>query len=322
MKRIELTDYVAALTAHRSPHQTNYFAMYSSVLGGVVTDPALMQVPIDDHLVHRGDGVFEACKCVAGGIYNMSAHLARLERSAAAIGIHWSGGMDAVRALALETVRMAGQSDCSIRIFLARGCGGFGVNPYEAICPSLYIVVHHTSPSFMRIHPEGATVRRSAIPAKSSEFASIKSCNYLPNVLMKRESVDAGVDFVVGYDAAGFMTEGPTENMGVVTRDGDLLFPCLKNILAGTTMLRVMKLAETLQTSGELRKIQFCDISEDDVRSASEMLIVGTTIDVVAVRAYEGRPIGAGKPGRVWRRLQDLLDADIQRNAAMRTMIA
>jgi hypothetical protein len=35
----------------------NFYAMYSSVLGGIVTDPALMVLPLDDHMVHRGHAV-------------------------------------------------------------------------------------------------------------------------------------------------------------------------------------------------------------------------------------------------------------------------
>lgn len=321
MKQIDLSNYTAALVQSRRPYQAKYFAMYSSLLDGVLTDPVLMQLPVDDHLVHRGDGVFETCKCVAGGIYLLDAHMVRLERSAAAIGIRWSDGMDAVRRLTLETAQVAAQRDCSIRIILARGPGSFGVSPYESPVPALYIVVYGLGRVFMDVHPAGASVRRSTIPAKPAEMAEIKNCNYLPNVLMKRESVDWGVDFVVGFDAQGHLTEGPTENAGIVTRSGELVFPRLENILAGTTMLRLAELAKALLPTGELRAIQFRDITEDEVRTAAEMLVVGTTINVVAVRTYEGHPVGDGRPGPVWRRLQTMLEADVLRNEAMRTVV-
>jgi len=321
MKRIDLSNYTEALVRSRQLWQAKYFAMYSSLLDGLVTDPVLMQLPVDDHLVHRGDGVFETCKCVAGGIYLLDAHMTRLERSAAAIGIRWPGGMDAVRRLTLETARSAAQRDCSIRVILARGPGSFGVSPYESPAPALYIVVYGLGRAFMDVHPAGATMRRSTIPAKPSEMAEIKNCNYLPNVLMKRESVDWGVDFVVGYDTQGHLTEGPTENAGIVTRQGELAFPQLENILAGTTMLRLVELAKALLDSGELRTSQFRNITEDEVRAAAEVLVVGTTINVVAVRSYEGQPIGDGCPGPVWRRLQTLLETDVLHNEAMRTKV-
>lgn len=40
-------------------HHKGYRAMYSSILGGITTDAALMLLPIDDHMVHRGHGVFD-----------------------------------------------------------------------------------------------------------------------------------------------------------------------------------------------------------------------------------------------------------------------
>ncbi|MCX7006819.1 MAG: hypothetical protein NTY53_06160 [Kiritimatiellaeota bacterium] len=80
-----LAELAARIAAPLAPFQQNYFAMFSSVLGGIVTDPRLMLVPADDHLVHRGDGVFDTAKCVAGNLYNLEAHLDRLAQSGARI---------------------------------------------------------------------------------------------------------------------------------------------------------------------------------------------------------------------------------------------
>ena len=56
--------------------------MFSSWLGGVITDPALMQVPLDDHLVHRGHGVFDTCTLSSGRLYRLGIHIDRLLQSA------------------------------------------------------------------------------------------------------------------------------------------------------------------------------------------------------------------------------------------------
>ena len=40
----------------------DYLAMYSSIFQGIVTQPWLMGLPIDDHMVHRGDWVFDFCR--------------------------------------------------------------------------------------------------------------------------------------------------------------------------------------------------------------------------------------------------------------------
>jgi branched-subunit amino acid aminotransferase/4-amino-4-deoxychorismate lyase len=293
--------------------------MYSSVLGGVVVDPLLMQVPVDDHLVHRGDGVFDTFKCLARGAYNLEPHLKRLVRSAGEIGLVWPGGLEDLRTKVVETLTCADKDACSVRVILARGPGGMGVSPYESPRPALYIIVYAAGTPFMKAHPEGARVKRSAIPVKAGNFATFKHCNYLSNVLMKREAIDAGVDFVVSYDTCGFLAEGATENVGIVTQDRALLFPRMEYVLDGTTMLRVMELAQGLVEEGVLTRIAFEDISEEGVYSASELLVIGTTLNVASASHYEGRQVGVSCPGPVGKRLDLLLERDILGNNERRT---
>jgi branched-chain amino acid aminotransferase len=321
LNTITRSDFHRALDASLAGRRPEYYAMYSSVLGGIVTDPALMLIPVDDHVVHRGDGVFDTCKCVDGALYNLDAHLGRLIGSAAAIGLRWPGGQASVRDAILATVRAGGQTDCCVRVILARGPGGFGVSPRESSSPALYVVAYRLPAPFMARHPEGARVRRSTVPAKPPAYAGIKNCNYLPNVLMKAEAEAWDADFAVGFDPDGHLTEGPTENAGIVTREGELRFPRLEYILAGTTMLRVVELATGLLPRRVLRSIAYADVSEDDIRGAAEMLIVGTTLNVVAVREYEGRPVGDGRPGPVFAALQELVENDTRRNSAVRTPV-
>jgi branched-chain amino acid aminotransferase len=319
VNRIEVGTFAAVLEESRREYHRNYLAMYSSLWDAVTTDPLLMLVPMDDHLVHRGDGVFEAMKCVAGAIYNLGAHMERLESSAASIHLRASADRAAMVARTVETVRAGGQPECVVRIFLSRGPGSFGVNPYDCPESQFYIVVTRAVPSFMTKHPEGARLRTSSIPAKPAHLAEIKDCNYLPNVMMQREAVDLGADFVVGYDAQGRMTEGPTENVGIVTSAGSLVFPGPHGILRGTTMVRLAELAREAVAAGVLRGVEYRDIRRDEAQAAAEILVVGTTRDVIAVREYDGRAVGEGRPGPAWKALYDLLQADIRDNPERRT---
>ena len=320
MKSIDFSNYLEVLVSLRQPWHGKYYAMYSSVLGGIVFDPLLMQVPVDDHLVHRGDGVFDTISCVGRAAYNMEAHLKRLMRSASMIGLAWPAGIEEISRLALETLRQADQDVCCCRVMMARGPGSFGVSPYDSPAPAIYIVVYASPPPFMETHPEGARVRRSLIPAKPARFATVKNCNYLPNVMMKREAVDWDVDFVVGFDDKGLMAEGATENFGIVTQSGELVFPRIETVLEGTTMLRVMQLAQTLVDSGDLIWTGFRDITAESILNAAEMLIVGTTVNVVSVREYEGGFVGQGKPGPIGQALNALLVRDILSNDELRTV--
>ncbi|MBR6022016.1 MAG: aminotransferase class IV, partial [Kiritimatiellae bacterium] len=79
----------------RKGYWEGYYAMYSGEWDAVTTDPRLMVVPLDDHMVHRGDGLFETCRCDGGGVYRMEAHWERMKRGAEAIGlalpVDWAG---------------------------------------------------------------------------------------------------------------------------------------------------------------------------------------------------------------------------------------
>ncbi len=321
LKRLTLEDFPSWAETLRRPFHEKYYAMYSSVYDGLVTEPVLMMVPVDDHVVHRGDGIFETFKCVAGALYNLDAHLSRLERSAKALGFTVPVPMDELRNIIAETVRIGGQQDCTVRMFVSRGPGSFGVNPYDSPQTQLYVVITRLAKPFMSRHPEGASVRTSAVPIKHPFFAGVKNCNYLNNVLMKKEAIDAGADFVVAFDERGRLGEGATENVGVVTGDGVLTFPCLDGILMGTTMVRVMELADTLVAEGILKKVCFGDLHRSDIERAREMVILGTTTDVTHVREFDGHPIGDGSFGPVFERLSQLLLADIHDNSAMRTLV-
>lgn len=307
------------LAATRKPFHRKYFAMYSSVLGGIVTDPAYMLVPADDHLVHRGDGVFETFKCVEGCLYNMDAHLDRLWHSGAGLYLRPPVSRKALADVIVQTVRAAGRRDALVRVLLSRGPGSFGISPYDCPTPALYVIVYQRKRPFMELHPGGATCRTSALPVKPPPWANIKSVNYLYNVLMKKEAEDAGVDFVVSFDENGHLAEGPTENCGIVTRDRRVLVPRRERILAGTTMLRVLELARPLVKSGRLRQAGPADITKADVKRAAEVLIFGTTPDVTAVVRFDGRRVGDGRPGPVYRELAARLQDDIHRNPRLRT---
>ena len=318
MKEISSETFVEALHASAGTHHVPYYLFYSSLWDGYVRDPALMVIPFDDHLTHRGDGVFETMKCLDGAVYNLDAHLQRLQRSAYQVGLTFRRGPEALRAKVLEALEAAQQPNCAVRVVLSRGPGGMGVSPKESEGTALYILVYGGGVPFMKVHPEGAKLRKSRVPAKAPVFATAKTCNYIPNVLMKGEAEIWHVDFMVGTDAHGHITEGATENIGIVSKKGRLVFPPLDTVLAGTTMLRVSELAQCLEADGTLKGVVFRPIREEELYEAHEILAVGTTLNVASVVEYNGRKVGDGRPGPIGRALDALIERDTLENEALR----
>lgn len=313
-EKLDFEQALAKLRARSFAHAAGYKAMYSSWLGGIVTDPALMFVPVDDHIVHRGDGVFEAIKFVDGKVYGLKRHLLRLENSAHQIGLKKDWTVDSLTQLILETSRASGVTDGLIRLYCSRGPGGFTTNPYESIGDQVYIVVTQLKNPPNEKYEKGLTVKASQVPAKETFWANIKSCNYLPNVLMKKESVDWGVDFTISVDDSGYIAESSTENCAIISSDGEFLVPSFSRTLRGITISRMMELAQPMIASGVLKGIREAQYKIEDILSAREMMMLGTTMDVLPVVRFENKSIGSGEPGPIYREFLRLLRADVDGN--------
>jgi branched-chain amino acid aminotransferase len=287
------------------------YAMYSSVADCIVTDQSVMAVPVDDHMVHRGDGVFESFKCIDGSIYNLEDHLARLERSCNTLGITLPVSFEEMEQIIVQTVRAGERRNALVRLLVSRGQGTMGVNPYACIRPELYIVVYELQDASIEHLPEGVSVAVSKVPIKPGIFAQVKTCNYLPNVLMKKEAVDLGVDFTVTLDEHRNLGEGATENIGIVTRSKELFMPPSERVLAGTTAKRAMAFAKQLVDERVLIHAEFRPINLEAVRSAAEVHIYGTTPNITPVTTFEGVPVGDGRPGPIAQRLFEMLKQEM-----------
>ncbi len=292
------------------PARQNYLAMFSSWFGGITREVPLMLVPIDDHVVHRGDGIFEAIKCLDGRIYTLERHLARLERSARFVQMALPYSRTEIIDIIKETIRVGGSRDCLIRLYVTRGPGGFTTNPYECLSTQMYVVITTLKALAEEKFRSGVIMATSQIPVKEGAFATVKSCNYLANVLMRKEAVDAGVDFTVSVDPDGHLAESSTENFAIVTTERELLVPSFTRTLHGITISRVLELAQPLLHTGELKKIAESRFTLEQAYAASEAMFIGTTLDVISAVKFDGHTIGTGRPGPLARHFRELLLQD------------
>jgi len=288
------------LKQNKKEYQSNYLAMFSTWYGGIVREPWMMMVPIDDHMVHRGDGIFEAMKITNRGIYLLDEHLDRLYYSGRRIGLMPPMSERDLRKAVIETAKAAKVSEGIIRLFLGRGVGSFSPNPYDPEKSELYVVVTKSSKPSSRKYKEGVSICRSSIPAKPGFFPQVKSLNYLPNVLMKKEAIDRGFDFAIGMDAQNHLLEGATENLILVTKENELVHPPLDKILKGTMMDRLFELIEN---DSLLKLKRGVKISEKDISGSRGVFLVGTSLDIISVSRYEETPIRVSTLGKKFLKL-------------------
>lgn len=300
-------EYLRAMLDAIRPGTEEVLAFYDHRIGVIGTDPTLMLMPWDDHLVHRGDGVFESLKYVGRKLYQLDAHLRRMRVSCQAIHLEPPCTWDELREAVIEVAAAGNEPDGLIRILIGRGPGGFGIDPFESPVQSLYIVAYRKHSRPETYFDKGVTAFRTSIPAKQAWMATVKTTNYLPNVLMKREAVMKRMDFPFCFDDHGFLAEGATENVALVDDRGRLVIPEFTNALAGTTLMRAVDLVK-----GDM-EIVFKGVTEDEIFAAREVMMVGTSFDCIGVVRYNGKPIHDAKPGPVARRIRQLLIEDLQK---------
>jgi 4-amino-4-deoxychorismate lyase len=301
---------MARLQAAVHTKSVDFYAMYSSVLGGIVTDPALMVLPLDDHMVHRGHAVFDTAAIVRGNLYQLDVHLERFLRSAEMARIPLPCAAEQLRQNIIDTAAASGRRDASVRYWLSVGPGGFGLSPAECTGSSFYVMIFKGTSSPERFYTQGMKVVTSSVPIKPPFFARVKSNNYLPNALVILDAQDHGADNGVFIDERGFIGECSNMNVAFVTRDRVFRHPAFDSILTGITIQRIFHLARRLVDAGELQDIVIGDIAVEDGRSAAEMMLVGSSIKVAPVVQWDGKPIGDGKPGPIAQKLLALWQDD------------
>ncbi|CAK9182976.1 unnamed protein product [Ilex paraguariensis] len=285
-----------------------YPAMYSSVFGGIILDPAMMVIPIDDHMVHRGHGVFDTAIILDGYLYELDVHLDRFLRSASKARISSPFPWATLRRILIQ---LAAASQCkkgTLRYWLSAGPGDFLLSP--AGCPKSAFYAVMINEDFLQC-TEGVKVITSTIPMKSPLFATVKNVNYLPNVLSKMEAEEQGAFASIWVDEEGYIAEGPNVNVAFITHDKELVLPVFDKILSGCTALRLLELAPKLVEQGRLKSVRTANLTVEEAKGAAEMMYVGSTLPILPIITWDEKPIGDGMVGELTMALSDLLWDDM-----------
>ncbi|XP_073026945.1 D-amino-acid transaminase, chloroplastic-like isoform X1 [Primulina eburnea] len=285
-----------------------YPAMYSSIFGGIILDPAMMVIPLDDHMVHRGHGVFDTAIILDGHLYELDVHLARFLRSATKAKIVSPFPQSTLRSILIQLTAASNCRKGTLRYWLSAGPGDFLLSP--AGCPksAFYAVVIDHNFSQCK---EGVKVITSKIPMKSPFFATMKNVNYLPNVLSQMEAEENGAFASIWVDEEGHIAEGPNVNVAFITREKELILPFFDKILSGCTALRLLELAPKLVDQGRLKDVRIRNLTVEEAKGTAEMMYVGSTLPILPIISWDEGPIGDGNVGELTMALSDLLWEDM-----------
>ncbi len=267
-------------------------------------------VSVFDHGFLYGDGVYETLRSYGPRIFMRDQHLARLQRSAEAIGLHIPIPLFQWPDLLHEAMRRNevgnDRTDAYLRITVSRGEGEIGLDP--SLCPHPTVVIMTKAlqgyPPELSRNGVSLTVAKTRRNLPEALSPQIKATNFLNNILAKRESIAAGTFDSLLLNWREELTECTISNLFFVSGQ-TLRTPALEcGILDGITRTIVMTLAREAGLPLEEGQYQLAALLQAD-----ECFLTNTTMEMMPVTRIGAHAIGTGMPGPTTRRLQEAFAA-------------
>jgi branched-chain amino acid aminotransferase len=251
------------------------------------------RIPVLDHGLLYGDGVFEGIRVYGGEPFLLDEHLDRLEASARALVLTLPAERTSIAALCREAARRAGLEDGYLRLVVTRGVGALGVSPHTCARASLIVIAAPLILYPPERYRDGVRLVTSSLRRSASDALppQVKSLNYLTSVLASIEARRQGADEAVLLNAQGLIAECTADNLFLVSRRRVLTPAVASGALAGITRALVLRLL------GE-QGIECAEaaLTPADAWTADELFLTGTGAEIVPVCEIDGRPLPEERP--------------------------
>ncbi|MFI5176975.1 MAG: aminotransferase class IV [Vicinamibacterales bacterium] len=270
-------------------------------VNGHISDADHASIPVFDHGFLYGEGVYETLRTYGREPFLFDRHMARLRQSTSLIALDVPyADADLLRHVRDTMAALPGLDEAYIRMLLTRGIGELSYNPAACPHPSLVIIVKPFPAQPARAFTQGIRVSLVSVRRNHPDALNplIKSNNLMNNALAMQEALRRGGEEALMQNQAGELVECSQSNFFLV-RGGDVLTPPLKaGLLPGVTRAFVLELAADLGLPAREARL-----TPDDLSTAAEAFITGTTREITPVVAVDAMKIGSGQPGPVTGRL-------------------
>lgn len=266
------------------------------------------KVSVEDRGFQFGDGIYELVRVYRGVPFQLPEHLARLMRSAREIDLPLPYARQEWETHIYEGIQLCEYPEAKVYIQVTRGVAPREHCYSEAITPTIVMTFRRMADVDARQVQEG--VAAITVPDIRWERCDIKSLNLLPNVLAKRQAVEAGA-FEAIFVKDDLVFEGTSSNIMIVRHQALITPPLSTRILPGVTRNLVIELARKHSIV-----VREHPIFLHELVNADEILLVGTTIEILPVTILDGRPVGGGTPGKLARELRQIFRQQVNKVSA------
>jgi D-alanine transaminase len=256
------------------------------------------KVPVLDRGFIFGDGIYELVPVYSRAPFRLEGHLARMERSLSEVKIRNPYARAEWTKIIGQMIERQSFDDQGVYWQITRGVAKRDHAFPKDAQPTVFMM------SNPLVNPSRDVVENGARAVTAQDFrwhrCDLKTISLIGNCMLRQISAEAGaIETILFRD--GKLTEASASNAYIV-KDGVIATPPKDNlILPGITLDVVFDIVERGQLPLQVR-----EITEAEVRGADEVWVSSSSKEIVAVVDLDGRPVGNGKPGPVFRKAWQL----------------
>jgi len=241
------------------------------------------------------DGVYEVIPAYGGKPFALKGHLARLARSLRELQIANPHSDDEWTDLAMQLMQHNGGGDCMVYFQVTRGAPekrghAFPVNVKPTVvglCNALPV------PGEAALRDGVGAVTRPDIRWGRCD---IKSVALLPNILASQAANEQACNEAILH-REGRVTEGASSNVWAVLGTSVVTPSKGPEILPGITRDVLLEALRAARVPVQERRLTL-----NELRSADEIWLTSSTREVLPVTRLDSEPVGARKPGPMWKK--------------------
>jgi D-alanine transaminase len=264
-----------------------------------IVEKTAINISPDDRGYYFGDGIYEMFRVYNGELFAKEAHFARLKRTAEAVRIQLPYSIELLEANLNTLLQVEKIIEGTVYVQITRGAAP-RAHPFPLkAAPVLYAYCNEVKRP-LHIMKQGITAH--TVPDIRWLRCDLKTLNLLANVLAKQEAIDSGADEAILH-RDGLVTECSLSNLMMIKAGVLLTHPANNLILHGVTRAIVLSLA--LEMELPILEEPF---TLDALRTADEVFITGTTVEITPVVVIDQQKVADGFIGPITRQLQEAFE--------------
>lgn len=271
-------------------------------VNGRITADRDAVISVFDHGFLYGEGIYETMRTFNGRLFLYDRHMQRMRNSARMIALTLPFTEDELARRIRETIGVAqlNGAEAYVRVLVTRGVGDLTYDPAATPTPSVVVIVKPQNDPPVEIYENGVRVVICDIVRNHPHAVNpmIKSNNLLNSALAMQEAIRRGAFEGLMRNYMGELTEFTTSNLFIVRNGTALTPPLTAGLLPGVTRQFVFDIGRDVGVD-----VREETLRDEDLFSADEAFLTGTTRALIPVVTVDDRAIGSGRPGPVSKKL-------------------